>query len=197
MTDKARVDFNYTFLRGDASLAVNKEYWQGLSVYLPSDYVEDTAPEREWLYQCHSGTTPSHWDFAIAGGAGGATWNTDLLLNDTVAARIQSAVTEADKGRWNHWVWNFRVAWGAGGQSSPFMYVWKNGALVGSSTANYGWTAISTWIPSLNLYKGGWRNDGSYTGSKKYPIKVGLAEFRIGGSTSNYESVHPLGQSEP
>lgn len=195
--DKPRVDW---YMRGDElGLLRDGEYWLGLAVWLPADYVIETAGVQETLIQFHanqpghgeSATNTNHAEFVLD-----SSWRFqgDNVAGNGNAWLLSTPITSAHLGQWNYIVLN----WRAGAVSnSPFGKFWLNGALVGQSTGvAFGATDFEWASMSMNYYKGGWRN-GVYAGNKSGTTVVCLSDFRIGSSLSDYTSVHPLTAEQP
>lgn len=202
MADKPRIDF---YLGHLASLMPrDAEYWMGIAVYLPADYEEETVSSREQIIQLHSNAaTPAnnHGQLDIIGSATGASFTMQCNANsDSAAFSLAQPILARHKGAWTFHVFNWRIDWnGTGGK----MWYWLTqdgySALTKSEVGTAWGSQNDTQIqPSVhNFYKGSWRNDGSYTGVKSGSTGCSLAEFRIGDSTSDYSSVHPLGWAQP
>lgn len=195
--DKPRVDW---YMRGDElGLLRDGEYWVGLAVWLPADYVIETAGVQETLIQFHANqpgygesvTNTNHAEFVLD-----SSWRFqgDNVADNGNAWAITTPITAGHKGQWNYLVLN----WRAGAVSNnPFGKFWLNGALVGQSAGvAFGATDFQWASMSMNYYKGGWRN-GVYAGNKSGTTVVCLSDFRIGSNLSDYASVHPLTAEQP
>ena len=219
--DKPRTDFKLNQL--EATMVRDAEYWMGMAIWLPSDYVEDSDSSKEFIFQGHPGSTGganNHFVFSITGGTT-ANWtlegkdygNTTASDSNPViggagetAFTLETPVTTAHRGKWSFHVFNWKINinnaaqnkfhyWLTMDPAEAFtpVHLSDTGTRFGVQGSAAGSDAFN---PSANYYKGSWRN-GAYTGSKTGSTTIALSDIRIGTSLSNYSAVHPTQQAQP
>lgn len=177
----------YELRKTDASVGGNKraetrrasndeptlqERWYGASIYLPSDYVYDQAPEL--LFQLHDLSSSSP-PFAIWTKAG--QWEIVQFGNQ----ETKLGVYEKDK-RVN---WVVHIKWSMG--SDGLVEVWKDGAKVltkPGKNSNY----LTGCYLKTGIYKWPW---GASQSSSTIKRIVYIDDVRIGNQFSNYNDVSP------
>lgn len=152
------------------------ERWYGVSFYLPTDYVTDTAPEAIIQWHEYSGTASPH--FALW------TMNNHFWI-------VYDGIATVDLGVYTKNVWNdfvFHMRWNS--TSSGTFDAWYNGAHVVNNKTGAN-MPVDTHGPYLKtgIYKWYW---------KKYPTQsqttqriLYIDELRIGNASATYEDVVP------
>lgn len=188
---------------------------------------EGVVGEQETLVQCHSDPeNGNNWEMQLYGkSGGGAQWRvalnradegvptTNNNLHKNVAVYTYD-VTAVHLGKWNIHVFQFdidnRMDANGNATGTPIFRWWSsvwNGTTLSEHVQRANTTTIPYGYDSTNsptgfgmtwdLYKGGWRASRGYTGTKTNPIWLAVKSIRIGDSSSNYSSMHPLQVSAP
>jgi hypothetical protein len=177
---------------------IGSEYWIGMSIYLPSDWVDDVEGCGDLIWQFQASPdegedyrTPilpffiqeDRYDIW-------SRWDTRAFSPDkawTGNSLLWSGPLAPDKGRWVDWVMNVRWSW----EDDGYIKIWKDGAVVaernGPNCAN---DQVGPYT-SFGIYKWPWNPDGEGT----YPESLTdyrLAyydELRIAGVDGSYGAV--------
>ena len=186
--DKPRVNLGGNKFR----FLYDTDYWVGMSVYLPSNWADDSAnPETIMQLKQPVGGSPLYalrmnngeWEI----------WNRWDDQSDTDAAttnftELYVSSIAADKGKWTDWVMHFRLC--------PFpacdglLEVWKDGVQIVNQTGP------NTYLRdpedkgpqvTLNIYKFNWKQNPSVVTTRE----LWFDAIRFGDATSNYASVAP------
>jgi hypothetical protein len=168
-----------------------KEYWIGFSVYLPTDWVNDTKSE-EAIFQLHGNgneDTPS-----LAFVVDGEEWYWTIRWQDEFEApeepndRIEKGRIYYEKGKWVDWVIHVKFSYSNDGYG--FMQVWKNGTSLfthkGPNCYNDGKKIRG---PQTGIYKWDWpHSDREFLATERIMY---LDEFKVGDETCSYDDVAP------
>jgi len=166
------------------------EYWIGLSIYIPSNFVIDQVGKTDTLFQVHqsSGTADgiappfalringSNWN--IASRSSGGTKHTNVSLGNSI-------------GKWTDWV--IHVRWSD--SSNGFMQIWRDGKLIINRTGPNQYNGETSPYPKMGLYKSVWKPGRPKTNTDSRVIYHD--ELRIGGASSFYAQVAPPGSPPP
>ena len=193
--DKPRVNLG----KWSDRFSYNKDYWVGLSIFIPEDWVDDYPENHETLVQIKQ---PVSGPPILTIRLKGSEWEilnrrddrSDTFASTTTVSELFRASTASDKGKWTDFVMHFRLCPNDGCDGR--LEIWKDGEkIVNRSGPNAYLLDPEGKGPhlALNLYKGGW---------KKKPSRVNTRELyfdaiRFGGSSSDYQSVAPTNEEEP
>lgn len=151
------------------------ERWYGESVYLPSEYVTDPAPELVTQWHTDAGSPPL------------ALWTQNGEWRITVFGKYQTKLGAYEKNKWVDWV--YHVKWSP--SSDGLIEVWKDGKLVMSRTgANIYSNSIGGAYMRIGIYKWPWKS-GSNPASTTTKRIMYVDEVRIGGELATYYDVAP------
>lgn len=154
------------------NLELEKEYWIGLSIYLPKSYHADT--ERELLFNIR---TPGGNSISLISWEG--EWG---VRKESVGGWPFSGTQDGDRGKWTDWFFNVRLSTG----SSGFLNIYKNNVLVAEdSGANFQSTDLFPTI-TIRIYKPTWRSTPSFnvdTNEKTLRRTVYFDQIRITDTT--------------
>jgi Polysaccharide lyase len=151
------------------------ERWYGESIYLPSDYVTDPAPELVTQWHTDAGSPPL------------ALWTHNGKWRITMFGNQQTTIATYEKNKWVDWV--YHVKWSAG--SDGLVEVWKDGVKVFTKTgANIYSNSIGGAYMRVGVYKWVWKS-GSNPASTTTKRIMYVDEVRIGGELATYNDVAP------
>lgn len=159
-----------------ADIQMGKDYWYGLSIYVPEDFRPVTESDAV-LFQWHTqqgGPSP-----VLAIRVQGKDWK---ITGNATEKRRTLARLPLEKGRWTDWV--VHVKWSE--KEDGFWTIWKDGAEVVKETG------IVTHYPEPI---GPYAKFGQYHSvSKEVPQNVVyFDEYRVAGPGGTYERVAPAG----
>lgn len=181
-------------LKRYAAGRMGSEIWYGFSIYLPKDWVEDTAPEI--VAQWHD--RPDLWfgepfrnpslALTINGNNWGIsnTWDSKVVTGKNNAAgkeQLWSGVIS--KGVWTDWV--FHVKWSH--QSDGIVEVWKDGIRIVNKRGSVTYNDLLAPFFKVGLYKFPWKSGKVPSITNKRIIYYD--EIRIGNANASYEDVVP------
>lgn len=156
-------------------IEMEKEYWYGLSIYIPPDFVAPTKSNAV-LFQWHTqqgGPSP-----VLAIRVLGVEW----LITDNASPNQKKrtlARMPFEKGRWTDWV--VHVRWSA--EKKGFWTIWKDGVEVVNER-----DIITQYPEALGPYA----KFGQYHSVGEVPQNiVYFDEYRVAGADGSYEAVAP------
>jgi hypothetical protein len=176
---------------------IGKEYWYGLSILLPEDYV----PDRVWeiVAQWHgvpdfqAGETWRNPVMALFTTGGHWSWVTrwDAKRNTFRTGKREYGGTRRydlgpyRRGVWTDWVVHVKWSYGPDG----FLQVWKDGRKVIDQNGPNAFNDAHGPFFKMGLYKG-WRDPKRRSDAVNRRVLY-HDEFRMGGAGASYEDVAP------
>lgn len=158
---------------------MEKEYWYGLSIFLPDEFVAPTKSNAV-LFQWHtqqSGPSP-----VLAIRAGKGDW---IITGNATEKRRTLARIPFEKNRWTDWV--VHVRWSS--TANGFWAIWKDGVEVVSER-----NIVTQYPEALGPYA----KFGQYHSVGEVPQNVVyFDEYRVAGSDGSYAAVAPPNAPEP
>jgi hypothetical protein len=154
-------------------IEMNKDYWYGLSTFVPEDFV---APQKQdaVLFQWHTqqgGPSP-----VLSIRVQGGDW---LIVSSATAKRRALGKRPLVKGRWTDWV--IHAKWAA--DATGFWTIWKDGVEVVSET-----NVVTQYPEKLGPYA----KFGQYHSVQETTQNVVYVdEYRVAGPGGSYETVAP------
>lgn len=185
---------------------MGSEFWYGFSIFIPSNWLEDTAPEiiTQWhdIPDFWSGENWKRPPFTLSINNNtwqlGNVWDTKMVTkNNDVTGKEVLWSSPLKKGVWTDWV--FHVKWSH--KSDGIIEVWQdNMPIVNKHGPN---TYNDLLIPYLKVgpYKYPWKK-GKPTSIVNERV-IYFDEVRIGNANASYEdvaptqSIHPVSSSSP
>ena len=170
------------------------EYWYGFSVYLPNDWVEDTASEivAQWhdIPDVWFGETWRRPPFSLSiNGKNwriGNAWDPKIVTDkNNVAGSEMLWSGPFEREVWTDWV--FHVKWSH--QSDGLIEVWKNGTKIVTKHGRITYNDLLVPYFKLGPYKYPWKNDKPASVTNKRVIYYD--EARIGNASASYEDIAP------
>jgi hypothetical protein len=190
-----------TEVRVPGSQEMGKEYWVGVSIYLPEDHV----PSNTWEILLQAFRSPNGWgSYNVSNPAFSLSivddsWNAAIRYNpvrnggksDGQKTALNTSLGKYKRGAWTDFVFNWKWAYDHG--QGGFTKVWIDGELVVDYVGPNAYNDPAGPYLKYGLYKG-WRdrNDPPDTVSTRV---VYHDEFRIAGENGSYAAVAP-GRSE-
>jgi hypothetical protein len=157
----------------DTKIEMGKEYWYGLSIFIPGDFVAP-AESNAVLFQWHTqqgGPSP-----LLAIRAGNVEW---MITGNATEKKRLLAKMPFEKDRWTDWV--VHVRWSA--EPKGFWTVWKDGVEVANERD------IVTQFPEA---LGPYAKFGQYHSVGEVPQNVVyFDEYRVAGPEGSYAAVAP------
>lgn len=183
---------------------IGKEYWIGLSIYIPKDFVVDRAGMSDIVLQLQALPDPGERYrtpiFAVAINAGNwQIWNHWDTRSFTPSGEGAGSFTGSKYwlfplggsiGSWTDWVINVKWSWKSDGR----LKIWKNGSVVVErSGPNCSNDQRGPYV-QMGLYKWSWKEKHD----PPYPSNTDWRLFyhdvlRIGGADASYQDVAPRG----
>ncbi|QIF01793.1 polysaccharide lyase [Roseimicrobium sp. ORNL1] len=156
-------------------IEMEKEYWYGLSIFIPEDFVAPTKSNAV-LFQWHTqqgGPSP-----VLAIRANGQDWLITGNPSPTEKKRTLARMP-FEKGRWTDWV--VHVRWSA--EKKGFWTIWKDGVEVVNER-----DIITQYPEALGPYA----KFGQYHSVGEVPQNIAyFDEYRVAGADGSYEAVAP------
>lgn len=205
MVQAGSKDTNPEGFRENLSLDINKEYWLGFSIFVPSDFTPDGDGCDELWFQIQAVPDPdelwrspvlaiyvsennysivNRWDTKPQ--SSGMSWTgTTSLANPSVVP---------DRGKWVDWVFHVKWSWQDGG----LVEVWKDGNLIGTRHGPNCSNDREGPRISFGVYKWPWKLDGpgaSACLSSVVERLIYIDEFRVGNASAGYNDVSPSDSS--
>lgn len=157
----------------DTKIEMEKDYWYGLSIFIPSEFVAPTKSNAV-LFQWHTqqgGPSP-----VLAIRAGNNDW---IITGNATEKRRTLAKIPFEKDRWTDWV--VHVRWSA--EKKGFWTIWKDGVKVVSER-----DIITQYPEALGPYA----KFGQYHSVGEVPQNVVyFDEYRVAGPEGSYAVVAP------
>lgn len=157
----------------DTKIEMEKEYWYGLSIYIPNDFVAPTKTNAV-LFQWHTqqgGPSP-----VLAIRAMGENW---LITTNATEKKRVLAKMPFEKDRWTDWV--VHAHWSA--EKKGFWTIWKEGVEVVNER-----DIVTQYPEALGPYA----KFGQYHSVGEVPRNVVyFDEYRVAGAEGSYEAVAP------
>jgi hypothetical protein len=154
-------------------IEMEKEYWYGLSIFIPGDFVAPTKSNAV-LFQWHTqqgGPSP-----VLAIRVRNDEW---LITGNATEKRRTLAKLSLEKDRWTDWV--VHVRWSA--DAKGFWTIWKDGVEVVNER-----DIVTQYPEALGPYA----KFGQYHSVGEVPRNVVyFDEYRVAGSDGSYERVAP------
>jgi hypothetical protein len=177
---------------------MGSEHWYGLSIYLPNDWVEDTAPDivvqwhdRHDFWLGETGKPPSFGlsingkDWRISN-----TWDPNLVTKKNNVVGKESLYSGAFKrGVWTDWV--FHIKWSH--EADGIIEVWKDGTRIVNKRGPNTYNDLLDPYLKIGSYKYTWK--GNIVPSTANKRVIYFDEVRIGNASASYKDVAPRSQS--
>ena len=183
---------------------IGKEYWYGLSTYLPKNFTIDNQPEI--IFQFHS--VPDVGEPWLSPNVGmeildnhyelGILWDSHYISSKD-KSKLDGQLNypfgnvTADMGKWTDWVVN--VKWDYSKDGDGFLKIWKDGVLIldrkGPNCFN---DAVGPFL-RFGIYKWPWKHTELDRPSNTTNRVMYHDEFKIGNSKASYQEVSPGGLS--
>jgi hypothetical protein len=186
-----------TEVRVPGNQEMGREYWVGVSIYLPEDHV----PSDTWEILLQAFRSPNGWStynlsnpvfsLAIIDDA----WNAAIRYNpvpnggkdDGQKTALNKSLGKYKRGAWTDFVFNWKWAYDHG--QGGFTKVWLDGALVVDYQGPNAYNDPAGPYVKYGIYKG-WRNRNDPPDSVSTRV-VYHDEFRIAGENGSYAAVAP------
>ncbi len=165
--------------RKKTAIQMEKDYWYGLSVFIPSEFTAPTKTDAV-IFQWHTQQGGPSPVLAIRVKSG--EWK---ITSDAPEKRRTLAKLPIEKNRWTDWVVHAR--WSA--EAKGFWTIWKNGAEVVKESG-----IITQYPETLGPYA----KFGQYHSVDEVSQNVVyFDEYRVAGPHGSYEVVAPPGNIAP
>ena len=192
-------------------LNIGDEYWTGLSIYVPPDFVPDREGRDEIFFQFHGSPDKdsegdyiedwrnppfsiriheSNWEFSIIADSKKITPPRNTPGRYTYSKRIVVPMGN-DIGKWTDFIINIKFNYNGNG----FTKIWKDEELVVNLTGPNTFNDDRGPYPAMGLYKWSW-DEEKYESNMDWRLLY-IDELRIGGAGATYEDVAPSGSPPP
>ncbi|WP_442510796.1 polysaccharide lyase [Novipirellula sp. SH528] len=169
----------FTDDRRRTKIEMEKDYWYGLSVFIPGDFAAPTKTDAV-IFQWHTQQGGPSPVLAIRVQSG--EWK---ITSDATEKRRTLAKLPFEKGRWTDWVVHAR--WSA--EAKGFWTIWKDGIEVVNESG-----IITQYPEALGPYA----KFGQYHSVDEVPQNiVYFDEYRVAGPNGSYDVVAPPGTRVP
>jgi hypothetical protein len=203
MVEVGSEDTNPEGLRENYTMVVGEEYWVGVSIFVPEDFVPDMEGCDElWLQFQAVPDDGELWrspvlaiyvvegEYQIV-----SRWDTRPIRSDmgwSGKETLAALPITPDKGRWVDWVFHVKWSW----ESDGLTEIWKDGELVVTRNGPNCSNDHEGPRPSFGVYKWPWKTDSTISCSSIVERLIYVDEFRIATADGSYEDVAP-GQPAP
>lgn len=173
---------------------MGSEYWYGFSIYLPSNWVEDTAPEIVtqwhdlpdfWLGEAWKrppltlSINNNKWNIGNA-------WDSQVVTKkNKVTGRETLWSGTFEKGVWTDWV--FHVKWSH--KSDGLIEIWKDDTRIVQKRSSNTYNDLLIPYLKIGIYKYPWKKNKLPSITNERVIY--FDQVRIGNATSTYKDIAP------
>lgn len=173
---------------------MGSEYWYGFSIYIPNDWVKDTAPEM--VTQWHN--RPDLWFgegwlypplFLLISGDKwkiGNMWDSRIVTQkNNIAGKDDLWSGAYKKGEWTDWV--FRIKWSH--KSDGLIEAWKDGVQIINKRGPNTYNDLLGPFFKVGIYKYPWKS-GTPTSIVDKRVLY-FDEVRVGNASASYKDLAP------